>query len=112
MTPVSLETFFRVTSKDGVELFVRLTPRAARDEIGGVEASADGRSHLAVRVRAVPDKGKANAALEKLVAKALRLPRSSVEVQAGATQRLKTLRLTGDPEQIAGRLDLLAGARH
>ena len=73
-----------MTSKDGVELFVRLTPRAARDEIGGVEASADGRSHLAVRVRAVPDKGKANAALEKLVAEALRLPSSSVQVRAGA----------------------------
>ena len=101
-----------MTSKDGVELFVRLTPRAARDEIGGVEASADGRSHLAVRVRAVPDKGKANAALEKLVAEALSLPRSSVEIHAGATQRLKTLRLTGDPEQITGRLHLLVGARH
>ena len=90
--------------EDGVELFVRLTPRAAHDEIGTVETTADGRSHLGARVRAVPDKGKANAALEKLVAEALGLPRSAVRLSAGATQRLKTLRLDGDAATIAERL--------
>lgn len=103
--------FFRRTG-GGVELFVRLTPRAGRDEIGTVKAGADGRSHLAARVRAVPDKGSANAALEKLVAEALGLPRTAVQVGAGAARRLKTLRLAGDPAEIAARLERLAGARH
>jgi uncharacterized protein (TIGR00251 family) len=88
-------------AKNGVELFVRLTPRASRDEIGGVETTADGRQHLAARVRAVPDKGKANAALEKLVAEWLGVPRSTVRVSAGATQRLKTLRIEGEPQALA-----------
>jgi uncharacterized protein YggU (UPF0235/DUF167 family) len=86
--------------KGGAELFVRLTPRSSRDEIGKVEATADGREHLAARVRAVPDKGKANAALERLVADWLGVPRSSVAVSAGATQRLKTLRIEGNPQAI------------
>jgi uncharacterized protein len=96
-------------ARSGVELFVRLTPRASNDEIGCVEASAEGREHLAARVRAVPDKGKANDALERLVAEWLRVPRSTVSVSAGATQRLKTLRISGDPESIAARLRELAG---
>jgi uncharacterized protein len=87
--------------KGGVELFVRLTPRSSHDEVGEVEATADGREHLAARVRAVPDKGKANAALEKLVANWLGMPRSTVAVSAGATQRLKTLRIEGDAQAIA-----------
>lgn len=91
-------------AKSGVELFVRLTPRASRDVIGAVETTADGREHLAARVRAVPDKGKANAALEELVAEWLHVPRSAVRVSAGATQRLKTVRIEGDAEAIAERI--------
>ena len=102
---------FRQT-KDGLELFVRLTARAARDEIGGVETTADGRSHLAVRVRAIPDKGKANAALERLIAEALGMPRSAVRLSADATQRLKMLRIDGDAATVAERLRGLAGLRH
>lgn len=95
--------------KGGIELFVRLTPHAQRDEIGAVETAADGRRHLAVRVRAVAEKGRANAALEKLVAAALDLPHSAVHTSAGATQRLKTLRIEGAADEIAARLRQLAG---
>jgi len=46
-----------------------LTPKSARDEIGGIEELADGRTVLKVRVRAVPQDGEANAALQRLIAK-------------------------------------------
>ncbi|TIV96749.1 MAG: DUF167 domain-containing protein, partial [Mesorhizobium sp.] len=42
---------------DGIDLYVRLTPKAALDRIEGVETTADGRSHLKARVRAVPENG-------------------------------------------------------
>jgi uncharacterized protein len=93
--------------RGGIELFVRLTPHASKDEIGNIETTADGREHLAARVRAVPDKGKANAALEKLVAGSLGVPRTSVTVSAGFTQRLKTLRIDGDPAQLALHVETL-----
>lgn len=96
-------------AKDGVELFVRLTPRASRDEIGGVETAADGRTHLAARVRAIPDKGKANDALERLIADRLGVPRSTVRVSAGATQRLKTVRIEGDVRTLVARIAALSG---
>jgi uncharacterized protein YggU (UPF0235/DUF167 family) len=88
------------TDAAGIRLFVRLTPRGGRDALEGVETRADGRAVVKARVRAVPEKGAANAALEALVAGALRVPRSAVSVTAGATRRVKTLRIAGDPETL------------
>jgi uncharacterized protein YggU (UPF0235/DUF167 family) len=94
---------------DGVEMFVRLTPKAAIDRLEGIEISADGRSHLKARVRALPENGAANQALERLVAKALGVPRSAVSVVAGGTARLKTLRVLGDPAALAKAVEALGG---
>ncbi|RWC23398.1 DUF167 family protein [Mesorhizobium sp.] len=94
---------------DGVDLFVRLTPKAALDRLEGVEASADGRSHFKARVRAVPENGAANHALEKLLAKALGVPASTVSVVAGGTSRLKTVRISGDPAMLAKGIEALSG---
>jgi uncharacterized protein len=92
---------------DGIDLFIRLTPKSSGDRFEGVETSADGRSHLKARVRAVPENGAANAALERLVAKALGVPVSAVSVIAGGTARLKTLRVAGDPAELARRVEAL-----
>lgn len=101
--------FFRARD-DGVDLFVRLTPKSSKDAVEGVETTADGRCHLAARVRAVPEKGAANAALEKLLARALGIPRNSVSVVAGGTSRLKTVRVSGDPGELAKLMTTLAKA--
>lgn len=74
----------------GCALSVRVTPKAGRNAL---EQPRDGR--LIVRVTAAPEDGKANAAAVKLVAKALNLPKSGVDVVAGATARDKTLALRG-----------------
>lgn len=66
----------------------------------------DGKVVLKLRVRAVPDKGKANAAIVKLLAKTWDVPRSSLTVIAGEKDRTKTLLLAGDPQE---RLSLLTG---
>ncbi|CCV04625.1 conserved hypothetical protein [Mesorhizobium metallidurans STM 2683] len=95
---------------DGVDLFVRLTPKAAMDRLEGIETASDGRSHLKARVRAVPENGAANQALERLVAKALGVPASAVSVVAGGTARLKTLRISGDPVALARSIELLGSA--
>ncbi len=86
---------------DGVDLFVRLTPRSSADTVEGIATSADGSSHLKARVRAVPEDGAANAALEKLIATWLGRPKRDVTVTAGATSRLKTLRISGNAGEIA-----------
>lgn len=98
--------FFR-KERDGITLFVRLTPKSAKDAVEGVEATDDGRAHLKARVRAVPEDGKANAALEKLLAKWLGIAARDVSIGAGATSRLKQVMISGDPEALAMKLAAL-----
>ena len=86
-------------------LTVRLTPRGGADRIEGWGADAAGRPLLKVRVSAPPVEGEANAALEKLIAKALGLPRSAVNVATGQTARVKFLAIEGlTSEDIRARL--------
>ena len=65
---------------------------------------SDGKPVLVVRVRAIPEDGAANAALEKLVAKAAGVAKSRVSVMSGMTQRVKTLRIEGDSQDIVAAL--------
>ncbi|KQX44171.1 MULTISPECIES: DUF167 domain-containing protein [unclassified Ensifer] len=93
---------------DHVRLTVRLTPNGGRDAIDGLEA-ADGEEYLKVRVRAVPEKGKANQALLAFLAKTLGLAKSKLSLISGETQRKKILRIESDPEDLMKRLAELAG---
>ncbi len=84
----------------GVRLRVRLTPRSARSGIDGVTPTADGAA-LKARVRAVPEDGKANAALEALIADWLGLARSTVAVVSGHTSRVKIISIAGNGATLA-----------
>jgi uncharacterized protein (TIGR00251 family) len=87
---------------------VRVTPKSSIDAIEGVEETAEGPA-LKVRVRALPSAGEANAAVERLFAKALGIPKSSVAVAAGDKSRVKALKVTGDPREIGARLRTMIG---
>ncbi len=84
---------------------VRLAPRAARSRIEGIGAGADGASVLKVAVTAPPEGGKANAAMITLLAKAWRLPKTSMAITAGATARRKTVLVKGDGKALVARLN-------
>jgi hypothetical protein len=84
----------------GIILAVRLTPKSSKDEVRGVE-SFDGAGVLAARVRALPEAGRANQALEKLIAKWLGLPPSTVRVAQGGKSRLKQVKVEGDADKLA-----------
>lgn len=99
---------FRIRD-NGIDLFVRLTPKSSVDRLEGVETAADGRSHVKAWVRAVPENGAANQALERLAAKTLGVSVSAVSVVAGGTARLKTLRISGDPEALSRSIEALGG---
>jgi hypothetical protein len=51
----------------------------------------------------VPEKGAANAALERLIADVLAIGRSQVRVVAGGTARLKTVEIETDRDEAAVR---------
>ncbi len=84
----------------GVGIAVRVTPKASRAGIAGVGVDAAGRAFLKVRVTEAPEGGKANAAVVKLLAKAWRVPKGSIEVVSGQTGRRKTLLVAGDAAEL------------
>jgi hypothetical protein len=89
---------------NGVRVTLRVTPRASRNRIDGVRLDAAGRAHLMVRVTAPPERGKANAAVVRLLAKAWRVPPSRLSVVAGAAGRRKTVHVAGDASRLVERL--------
>jgi len=82
---------------------LRLTPKSSLEAIDGITPTAEGPAFLA-RVRAMPAEGEANAALERLVAKWLNVPKSYVRVTQGAKSRVKSLTVIGETDCLEQRL--------
>jgi uncharacterized protein (TIGR00251 family) len=59
---------------------------------------------LKCSVTTVPEDGKANAALIKMLAKAWKVPRSSIELVSGATDRRKTVLIRGEAVDVLALL--------
>jgi uncharacterized protein (TIGR00251 family) len=91
-------------TEGGVHVAVRLTPKGGGSRLEGPETGADGRVWLKVRVSAPPEKGKANAALIKLLAKAWALPPRDLEIVSGETARQKKIHVSCDPVEGMARL--------
>lgn len=82
-------------------LTVRVTPRGGRDAVEGWARDAAGRPVLKVRVAAAPADGAANAAVIALLAKALKLPKSSLALVSGDTARVKRIEVPAEAAALA-----------
>ncbi|GAB5471370.1 MAG: hypothetical protein Kilf2KO_44000 [Rhodospirillales bacterium] len=101
MSPPEGEPFARTA--DGLRLFVKVTPAAARTAVQGLIVHADATLALKVSLTAPAVEGKANAALLAYLAKALGLAKRDLEIERGESGRWKRLRLRGDPQGLARR---------
>ncbi|WP_286829082.1 MULTISPECIES: DUF167 family protein [Kordiimonas] len=90
---------------EGVRLHIRLTPKAAADKLDRIDRDAEGQPRLRATVTAIPENGKANAALIKLLSKKLRLPKSAIRLIAGDQNRNKTILFEGVPDELFDALD-------
>jgi hypothetical protein len=97
--------FWRVAG-DAVSVAVKVQPRARRAGLQGAVPDIDG-DRLAIAVREPAEDGRANRAACAALAEVLGVPPSRVEIAAGASARRKTLRVLGDPSEIAARLATL-----
>jgi len=95
-------------SPAGIRVLVRVSPRSAREGVEGLVETAQGGA-LAVRVRAVAEKGEANRAVEKVIAAWIGVGRRSVAVSAGGRSRLKTVEIVGEPAALAALIETRAG---
>jgi uncharacterized protein len=81
---------------EGIEICVRVTPRAARDAL--LAGTAE---HFAARLAAPPVEGAANQALVALVAKQFGVARRALVLVAGEASRIKRLRIAGETTKLA-----------
>lgn len=75
---------------EGVLIPVRVQPKASREAVVGIHGGA-----IKVAVTEAPEKGKANRAVEAVVAAWLGVPKSTVSVVQGETSRSKVVRVSG-----------------
>jgi uncharacterized protein (TIGR00251 family) len=81
---------------DDLLLQIKVVPGASSDRVAGLLGD-----RLKVAVVAPPEAGKANKAVCELIANWLGLSKRQVQILAGPTQPLKTLKLEGiDPEHV------------
>ena len=78
------------TTRDGILLPVHAQPRSRRNAVVGVQAG-----RLKVAVTAAPEKGKANEAIVRVLADALGIKASQIELAGGASARHKKFRVSG-----------------
>ena len=76
-----------------IRISVRITPKSSKNAIIGWVTDADNAPVLKVSVTAVPEKGKANAALIALLSKEWKIPKSQIILEKGDTDRNKILSL-------------------
>lgn len=89
-----------------VRLTVVLTTRGGRDAITGRNTTAEGVIVVRARVAAPPVDGRANAALDGLLAAALNVPPSTVRVVAEQISRRKQVEVEGlNSEVLIARLE-------
>ncbi|WP_169546229.1 DUF167 family protein [Sneathiella aquimaris] len=105
LSTVDEKAWFR--HADGLNLRVRLTPSASANRMQGVEKSGDGLTRAKVAVTVVPEKGKANKALIKILSKHLGVAQRDIDLVSGATDRNKTLLLKGDADSLEKTLKRL-----
>jgi uncharacterized protein (TIGR00251 family) len=88
---------------DTITIRIVARPGSARRGILRVEPRG-----LVVALHSPPDQGRANDELVELLARSLRIPRSTISLLRGGTARAKTLRIaTNHPQEAAEKLKAL-----
>ena len=97
----------QVTADGGLLLRLHVQPRAAHNQVAGLQGEA-----LKLRLTSPPVDGKANKAVIATLARLLELPKSCLSLRSGLQSRTKTVRIeNADEAQLRARLQtLLAGA--
>ena len=87
-------------SPDGVSFAVKVQPRARKNAVTGELGDA-----LKLALTAPPVEGRANAACVEFFANLLDVPRSSVTIASGASNRRKVIRVVGlSADEVSKRL--------
>ena len=101
---------FRASSA-GVRVRLKVTPKAKRNQIGGLLDEPDGGPVLKISVTAAPEDRKANEAVMTLLAQEWGVAKSAISVVAGATERRKLVEIRGASQDLLAKLQGWLAAR-
>lgn len=82
-----------------MRLALKVIPKAGQDKIDGVLVGDNG-PYVKLRVTAVPEDGKANKAVVKLLAKAWGVPKSALSIVIGETSRDKVIEIENGGDKV------------
>lgn len=72
-------------------LRIYLVPGSSKNEVLGTVKDEHGKDYLKIKIRAIPEKGEANEAILKFLAKHFKIPFSTLTLQSGHKSRYKTI---------------------
>ncbi len=74
-------------------LRVKVIPKSAKTEISEIMEDSDGEKTVKIRLKAAPEKGRANTELLKFISKEISLPIENISILSGKTEQLKLLKI-------------------
>lgn len=86
--------------KEGLLLYLKVTPKAAHRRIGSIAAGEKDRLLIKVYVTEVAEKGKANEAVIDLLSASWKITKSRIQIIDGLLDRHKTILIKGNFEEI------------
>lgn len=74
-------------------LRIKVIPKSAQNEIIEILDDESGEQTVKIRIKAPPEKGKANAELIKFLSKELKIAKSQITIISGKSEQLKLLKI-------------------
>jgi hypothetical protein len=68
-------------------------PKSSKNEIVEIMEDEENGQTVKIRIKAMPEKGKANAELIKFLSKTLNLPKENISIISGKTEHIKLLKI-------------------
>lgn len=78
-----------------MKLHIKVIPSSSKDSFAGWLDDT-----LKIKVKAPPEKGKANKAVIKILQKCLDLPKGSIKISSGETSTRKIIVINGDNDDV------------
>ena len=74
-------------------LRIKVIPKSSKTEISEIMKDDSGEQTIKIRIKAAPEKGKANAELIKFLSKELNVPKPAISIISGKTDRIKLIKI-------------------
>ena len=74
-------------------LRIKVIPKSNKTEIAEIMIDGEGEETIKIRVKAVPEKGKANEELIKFLSKELEIAREKITIISGKADQLKLIKI-------------------